>query len=714
MEFQTHVAAGRVSEIIGERAIEFDRLQRRRGMVLAAERALAFMNENDTTEMALRAYAAGVNAWIDQLKPARYPVEYKLLDYAPEPWSPLKTALLLKYMAWDLTGRNNEIDLTWILQAHGKAFVDRYYPEHTPWEDPIVPAGKRWRFEPIERAVPESWSPERMERYLGLWDPQPNPYNGSNNWAISGRRTKNRYPMLANDPHLSLRLPSIWYEIQLCGPGQNVYGVSLPGAPVVIAGFNSDIAWGVTNAGSDVYDWYEVEFRDRQAREYLFNDDWREVDTRFEEILVRDGRSFIDTLRMTHHGTVVHYGTFSDSSGDHPVGLAMRWMAHEGSNELLTFLSLNLASNHDDFQAALRHYACPGQNFVFASKSGDIAIQHNGKFPIRYQDQGKFIQDGRDSTHDWRESIPYDQLPNFHNPWRGFVSSANQHPTSDRYPYYLGWDYETFARGARINQQLERMNQAVSADFESLQQDAFNSLAEKVLPSMLARIDTSSLVGDADSIRRHLVRWDYFNDAEAIAPWFFTRWWDRLEWAIWEDELTLGGKRREKPARTVTAQLIIRGRSEPVFDDTRTEPVETLSQLIQSSFDSTLIAFQRDFGAFGETWSLGTARGTDIEHLLGLDGFSRRGLRTSGGPKIVNATGLHFGPSWRMVVSLGPEPKARGIYPGGQSGNPGSYHYDQMVDDWVAGHYYDLLFLPSPEDFPSNQLAGSTLLRNTQ
>ncbi|MBT3631175.1 MAG: penicillin acylase family protein, partial [Candidatus Marinimicrobia bacterium] len=300
MEFQTHVAAGRVSEIIGEKAVEFDRLQRRRGLLMAAETTIQYMSEDPETHIILQAYANGVNAWIESLTPATLPLEYKLLNYEPEVWSTMKTALLLKFMAWDLTGRNSEMDMSIIQATLGEEFVNTYYPENTPRTDPVIPAAKPWRFDAMEPdSIPPSFIPQFVR---DLRKSEPDPDNGSNNWAVSGTKTASGYPMLANDPHLGLNLPSIWYEIQLTTPDMNVYGVSMPGAPAVIVGFNKDVAWGVTNAGSDVMDWFEIEFKDDSYTEYLYMDEWIKSDLRIEEIFVRDGDTVLDSFAVTRFG----------------------------------------------------------------------------------------------------------------------------------------------------------------------------------------------------------------------------------------------------------------------------------------------------------------------------------------------------------------------------------------------------------------------------
>ena len=710
MEFQTHVAAGRVSELIGSKALEFDKTQRRRGLLLGAEKALKSISEDPEVQLVLQAYANGVNTWIDMLTPATLPVEYKLLNYEPETWSTLKTALLLKFMAWDLTGRNSEMDLSVIRSALGPDFVERFYPENTPRTDPIIPKAKPWRFEPL---IPEESPPAFEPQFIkGLRRGEPARDNGSNNWAVSGSKTASGFPMLANDPHLGLKLPSIWYEIQLHTPDMNVYGVSMPGSPAVIIGFNEDLAWGLTNAGSDVMDWFEVEFKDVSYSQYLYMDEWVDSELRIEEIQVLGGEVVRDTFAITRFGPLVHFGDHVLENG-HPVGLAMRWSAHDPSNEMSAIRGMNKADNLESFFSAIGKFDAPGQNFAVAARDGDIGIRHNGKFPLRGIDQGKFVRAGRDTTGEWREWIPRDQLPAITNPWRGFVSSANQNPAGSNYPYYMGWDYADYGRGSRINDRLAEMDHIGFEDFQDLQMDNFNKAAEHVLPFLLTQLESVSLTGDALRIVEDLANWDFVSDPDDKAAWFFKRWWQYLEEAIWNDELTLHGEIRKLPTESVTESVLLKDKSLPYYDNIFTPETETREMIVTEAFHQTVRELTKTVGPYGNAWELGRARGTDINHLLSINGLGRPALNTGGGSGITNATKKIHGPSWRMIVELGDSVVARCIYPGGQSGNPGSKYYDNAVDDWVDGNYYEINFLDTLV-IDANTKHKYTILRNYQ
>jgi penicillin amidase len=395
----------------------------------------------------------------------------------------------------------------------------------------------------------------------------------------------------------------------------------------------------------------------------------------------------------------------------HPVGLAMRWIAHDPSNEMEAIRGINLATNSEDFFQALDRFDAPGQNFVFAAQDGEIAIRHNGKFPLRAQDQGKFVRAGRDTTGEWRQFIPKDQLPAISNPWRGFVTSANQNPVGKKYPYYMGWDYEDYERGDRINRRLSTLNRITLDDMQTLHMDNYNTQAALMLPFLLKQL--VELDEEQVQIVEDLKGWNYLANADSRQAWVYKQWWLAIEKAIWADDLMLLGEERKIPTRSVTAERLLKDSKLSYYDDIRTEAVEDRKTIVNQAFRTAVSDMKDQFGPYGDAWALGNARGTDINHLLKVGGLGRPGLPTGGGQGIVNATKKDHGPSWRMVVELGERPTARGVYPGGQSGNPGSAFYDNAINDWVNGRYYDLYFMESPED-ASPQKHHLTSLRNYQ
>jgi len=711
MEMQTHLAAGRLSEILGKSAIETDRYHRRLGLLYGAENTLKALLADPESMVAGEAYAEGVNSFIHMLNYKSLPLEYKILDYQPEEWTALKSTLILKLMSLTLSSYNREASMSRTRAALGDDVMNELFPIYPLFPEPIIPAGSPWNF---DAKIPEK--PENEFRFNKGTVTAPDEEKaspGSNNWAVSGDLTSTGYPILCNDPHLGLSLPSIWYEAQLSAPDINVYGVTFPGIPTVIIGFNEHISWGFTNAGSDVFDWYALKFQDENRKKYFYDGKWRPVSTRIEKIKVRNGATVEDQVIYTHHGPVVYTDSESSLFENIPPGCALRWTAHDPSNDFLMFLKLNRAQNYDEYVAALSFFDCPAQNIVFADVSGDIAIWHNGKFPLRWPEQGRYISDGSDSDYDWQGWVPRADIPHIKNPERGFVSSANQEPTDSSYPYYLSSSYGSSTRAARINERLNEMKDITPDDMRQLQIDTLDLKARAILPGLLILMEKQKLTPEEKAAFEKIKLWNFEFRAELIEPTIFEYWWQELINIIWSDELEHPDGQLNRPGTNVTLDLIINKPDSPYFDIKTTDLKESLKELTLLSFKAAIHKLTERFASMDESWAWGKARGTDINHLARIPGLNRKNLETNGNSGIVNATSRTFGPSWRMIVALGPELKAWGIYPGGQSGNPGSKFYDNMIDDWAAGKIYELHFLKKPE-MKEEYFSGKTRLRGAK
>ena len=696
LEFQTHAAAGRLSEIFGETALNHDRQQRRMGMVYGAERNLEKMNDDSKTLEYLQAYSDGVNAYISSLDAKDFPVEYKLLDYQPEPWTIKKTALLLMYMTKTLASREHDLEYTNALRLFGKDTFDKLYPDFFDIIDPVIPKETDWSFITAKQtALPIGELPlDTISKTL----PKPHENNGSNNWAISAKKSATGNTILANDPHLTLSLPSIWYVMQLSTPEHSVMGATLPGALGVISGFNKDIAWGVTNATRDVLDWYKIEFQDEARQAYKYGDGWKPTTSRLEEIYIKGGQTLVDTVIYTHHGPVVYDHHFK---GDNPLsGYAMKWMGLYGGNNQITFLNLNRAKHYDDYKNALKPFFAPAQNFVFASSEGDIALWIQGKFPNKWEGQGKFLMDGSNPDHDWPEFIPQEFNAHTKNPERGFVSSANQHPTDEQYPFYVFNDgYDTY-RSRVINNFFRSKDQFSIADFKALQNNTFNLKASELLPYVFKTMDISNLSYEELDVYNQIRDWDFYSDIDQLAPSIWNAWWPKLFLKVW-DELDVEDVALSRPFAYQTIHMLTHMPNDAFMDIKATPEKETAQDLFLLTFKEAvqeLLAWKAEHG----TYAYKQYKGAYVGHLLrGLPAFSRFNLPIGGDRNTVNAMDTNHGPSWRMIVEMSSPPKALGIYPGGQSGNPGSQYYDNFIDDWAIGNYYDLHFMAdeTTEDF---------------
>lgn len=710
MDFQTRFAAGRISEVVGNKAIELDRYQRRMGMVYGAENSLKGMMAHPKSKAMLLAYTQGINDYIRQLTPKNYPFEYKLLDFKPEDWTPLKCALLLKQMSAVLAMGSDEFYMTNILNKFGPKVTQDLFPDYPFNEEPIIPTGTKWDFKPLQiPQVPKTFA----DLFAGnVKTKQKEEGIGSNNWALSGKKTASGHPILANDPHLDLTLPSIWYQIQLHAPGINSYGVSLPGAPGIIIGYNQNIAWGVTNVAADVLDFYQVKFRDSSYRQYWYNNKWNATQPRIETIKIRGEKEKVDTVYYTHHGPVVYSQKPGYSKATNiPLGNALRWIAHDQSNELMTFYYLNRGKNYNDYKNALTYYTAPAQNFIFASADNDIALTPNGKFPLKWKEQGKFLLDGSQPDNDWQGWVPADQNPTVKNPARQFVSSANQSSTDPSYPYYINWEFSPYERGKRINNRLTVMKNATADSIRLMQTDNYSINAENLLPYILPLVDINTLNATQKEAFMLINSWNRHFNANEVGASIFDLWQATLTHAIWADEFTMDNMPMRFPSRDRTMQMIRNEPNAPWFDNINTPKTETLAYLANQSFKLTCDSLEKKYGSIGKNWNWATVKHTNIPHLAKLPGFGSKVLMIGGAKSTINALNETNGPSWRMVVELGKNPKGHGVYPGGQSGNPGSRFYDNMIDTWAKGNLNDLLFMHSEHENPDKIILTYHLLK---
>jgi penicillin amidase len=425
---------------------------------------------------------------------------------------------------------------------------------------------------------------------------------------------------------------------------------------------------------------------------------------RKEEIRKADGSIFTDSVAYTVFGPVVYDKTFNNGDSTINEALAMRWTAHEPSNELLVWIKLDRAKNHADYLDAMSHMATPAQNFVFAAKNGDIAIGQFGRYPLRWEGQGLYVMPGEDSSYAWKGWIPPQDNPHILNPAQGFVQSANQRAVDSTYPYFIPGDYIA-PRGISLSNQLERMQGITVDDMKRLQNDVFSSLASNAVPFLLQHVDEAYLNDGELNYLNQLKQWDFKVSANVNAPTIYQAWFDSLEKQIWSDEFA----RVEKTVAWPDEQTLFENlRKDTLFrfvDNVSTSQTETLNQQVTTAFKLAAAGLAKEEVTNGLVWW--KHKGSAIQHLLrdNLKPFGRYDLESGGWGNVLHAHTKTNGPSWRMIVHLTPETEAWGIYPAGQSGNPGSRFYDSFVNDWVAGKYYRL-WLMKPSETADKRIIG--------
>ncbi len=684
MDITARQAAGRLAEVFGEGLLENDRRMRRMGMPwAAAKHANAWRQCPDFSQV--ESYVAGVNFYIQNLKPGDYPLEFKLFDYEPELWSAYHTALILMAMNLNLCGRNQDIAATNTRAALGDDMYQFLFPRWNPRQSPIIPAGTIWNVDSISPGTALPYDQPVHHHFEQFSDPG----TGSNNWAVNGELTASGYPILCNDPHLSLSLPSTWYEIQLATPEYCCYGVTLPGVPNIIIGFNQDIAWGVTNVGMDVSDFYQIDWIDTRGTTYNLDGQPIEVEVQEELYHVKHESPVSDTLKFTHWGPV-----YLDDS----IVLALRWLPHIAYNTCLnsTFLGLNQARDYGDFLGAIQHFSNPPQNFAFASRTGDIALKVQGFLPVKPTFEGEFIMKGDQTARDWEGMIPFLQTPMIKNPERGFVSSANQHSTDTTYPYRYHGYYDDF-RGRTLNLALEQMKDITVDDMKELQLSTYNLLAAEFCPVLAGLVEKYV----DDKWLKRLKDWDFKYGPEDLQPIFFEHWFRTFRDLTWDElDVLAGDLDMLRPEDWHLVDMVIASPEHEIFDNKRTSVTEDARSLAAESYRKTT-QYVDSLLAMNPALDWSAYKQVRINHLSRIPSFSKVEINTGGVSEALNSIKRTHGPSWRMVVEAGPSMQAWGIYPGGQSGNPGSHFYDHMVDDWADGQYYDLVLTPDPADLES-------------
>ncbi len=700
MDFQTYAASGRISELIGKQALQFDKLQRRKGMVYGAEKALEAMTNDPELYAYILKYTEGVNSYIDNLKYKDLPFEYKLLDYTPEPWTPLKSALLLQYMIDNLTGWDQDIEKTNAYNLFGQDVFNQLYPNYSTHIDPIAPTPEEgWQFD----SVKTNTGPDSLffnDSFISATTEMPDPDNGSNNWVVAGWKTKSGNPILSSDMHLGLNLPSLWFLIELSAPDFNVMGFALAGNVGVVAGFNKYNAWAFTDVSRDERDWYKITFTDDNKEEYLFEGTNIKTSKVIEEIKIRGEETQYDTVIYTHHGPIVYDESFPSNEGSN--GYALKWIGHYPSRVQKALIELNRSKNYTDYLNALESWDAPSQHVAFASVSGDIAIRVQGLWPNKWKNQGLFIMDGSQKSMEWPDFIPTDHYAYLHNPERGFVSSANQHSVDQNYPYWQGWASPDSYRGRRINKILNSYDSAsiTANDMMKLQQDDYGILPSEILPILLDSMRNVRADITNDSIFRSLNNWDYHYSADYFAPAAFISWWRNIKKLLW-DEMRNEEIALNSPTDYQTIHLFKNGIPSSLIDNKTTANNETLSDIISMSYDSMRGDLQKWIENNGNSLNWGNYKSTSIIHLARIPALSTMNIHVNGEDDAVNSTKRNHGPSQRIVVEMSNPPQAWAIIPGGQSGNPGNPAYDNMIEAWKDGTYLKMNFLQQPVETTS-------------
>jgi len=675
MEFLWRVATGRLSEVLGPDAVSQDQYFRRIGMAKAVrDQAKYAADLTSEASQAMTWYAQGANAWINSLTTDAYPFEYRLLDFAASSFTAEHTAALQLFMTFDLSFRSDDVAYERARRVLSPDDYAALFPAASGHEKPIIQAPTGLgvgRPTAVTGAAP-THSDERPRALPSL----ARGYiegTGSNNWAVNGARSASGLPILAGDMHLNLSLPAIWYELGVYTPTARSYGVTFPSVPVIVEGITERHAWTFTNTGADQIDRYLLTL-DASGENYAYDGTLRPLLLVPDTIRVRGRNPVVSTLRFSHHGPVE----------DSPLGpVAIRWVGHEPNRTLEALWGMHRARSHAEFEEATRRWDAPMQNILYADAEGTIAIRSTGYLPVRASGTG--LLDGSTPDTEWQGRVPFNALPSWVNPSRGYLTSTNQRPTTASDPY-MGEDWRSIFRSRRIDTLLSAQEQHSARDLKAYQADVHAVQADYLIPL----VDTLTGIDPAgEELVARLVAWDRRMTTASHEATLFAALADTLYDLVWDEPVF-----EDIPRPHFVRMFAEPGRDAPEvdavwFDRVSTPAVETLADLLREAI--------RRQEPPSESAAWGDVHTLQIRHITrspALRALWRENMPYPGWNETLSpARGMRatHSASWRVVVDFsGGQPRAWGVYPGGQSGNPFSRLYDAHVDTFVAFDYYAL------------------------
>ena len=670
MEFQRRVGQGRLSEVLGEATLAQDRFLRTWGFYRAAQEAYERLYPEE--KVAVDAYVAGVNAFLQSGAPL--PPEFRLLAFRPEPWTGPDVLVWAKMMSFDLSGNWEEELLRHRLLARGirpERLLELLPPY--PEEAPTVLQGEDLRLPLNREEAPAALLQMAPPRFM----------EASNNWVVAGSRTTTGKPLLANDPHLRLGAPSLWFLMALEAPGYRVIGASLPGVPGIVIGRNDRIAWGVTNVGADVQDLYLLE--DVEGQGYRYQGQVLPYRVREERIRVKGGREETLQVRETLYGPVI-----TDALEDPPkTPMALRWVSLDAEDHILmAYLGINRARNFQEFVAALGHYSAPSQNFVYADVEGNIGYIAPGKFPIRKEGHTGMVPVPGNGAWDWQGYRRPEEWPQVLNPQEGLIVTANNKVTPEGFPYALTYDWAEPYRAERIRELLLAKEKLSPADMQAVQQDQKSLLFRDFRP-VLELLNPLSERGRA--WRERLLAWDGVmgqNSEEALV------------FALWYTELTRLPAQEVGEAFWDEPRYLLKALKE---GDKNCDQPET--EYRESCLDFAALALERalDRKEALKVRSWGAVHRAVFPHAVlthtPLKRFTDRMVSFGGDRYTVNVGPfdpttllMSHGPSYRQIVDLAQTEASLFVHPMGQTGHFLSAHYADLLPGWAQGRYLSMAF----------------------
>lgn len=702
-------AEGRFAEFFGEDLIDFDKYQRTLGFWDTAQK----IEENAPAQLQgiLEAYSNGINDFVEKNR-RQLPIEFSLLNLKPIPWTPTHTYAISRLMAWELNvSWWSELTYAALAEKLPSSTMQELFPVYDD-SDPTVMDDEQ------SRQVMESLLPLiDMEFRFREFFQRRGTSVGSNAWAVHGSRTETGFPVLAGDPHMGLSMPGNWYEANLSHNGRNVSGATLPGAPFVVLGKNNELAWTLTNMMADDTDFFlelpDPEDPTRYVVDSLDTEVVYESFERRDEVLrILDADDQLFRVKKTKHGPVVSNIYPNQEIIDDRM-ITMSWAGHEVSHELWSLYRINRAENMDDFRDALEDFKSPGMNFTYADRSGNIAIFSAAGLPIRDYNPILFRR-GWDSSYDWQDWIPFEELPRLINPPSGFVANANNKLHTDSYPHYIATFWEPPSRIERIQEYFADFDILTVEIFQQMQNDSYSVHAREIVEQILPVLRFAGSEYDFSHIAPYLENWDFRYDLESTAASILDAFFMKLTRNTLVDELGESGfenfiRLESVPVRVMNRLLqdnsflfnnihsdVTESREDIILQSMQ-EAIEWLSERygeepIQWRWENThTITFRPPFFAeASETENAPFALRLIVRNLMSKGPYPAPGHGMSlnnGQYSWLDPFEMNLGPSIRRIVDLSLISRSHTVIPTGQSGNPLSDFYGDQTDLWLNGQY---------------------------
>ncbi len=693
MEMMRRFGAGRLSEIFGERALASDKWMRTLGLYRLAEQEAALLPS--TTRQAMTLYAAGVNARIKQSQsmPLGTPApEFTLFRFKPEPWRTADSLVWGKIMAsW--------LGLNWRDELLRTRLARKLTPKQVGELWPVYPEEMPRTMDKTLQKTAALIGAMDLQKLAGLapW-PIGLPRGASNAWVVANKNTLNRGAILANDPHLAFLAPIMWYLARIQTPSLAVTGATVPGVPFTILGHNGNIAWGMTSTQSDLTDLF-VEQINETGKKYKTPNGWLDFKTRTETIAVKGGRTETLTVRQSRHGPIISdiLDTSAQSAGKNAVMALSATYLEPGDQTADTFYQINRAQNWDQFVTALKNFQSPQSNFLFADTKGDIGFIAPGLVPIRKGGWGLVPSPGWDGETDWNGFVPFEELPILLNPQSGRIVNSNNPIMDENYPHFLSFDWAPGYRAKRILDRID--DKALSVHGAArIQQDHVSEMAKQLL-SLMRDIEPADEFGR--SILARLEKWNGQMSRQRPEPLIFSTWLMELNRAVYADEL--GELFNEYLTLRPKFIVSVLTGKQSWCDNVNTPETEDCHDRIRYALTRALDILKDKYGEDIGAWKWGNVHRARFSHKVLspvplLNRLVDLEIPTDGGSYTVNRGATHLnnsqgpfdnvhGAGYRAVYDLEDLRRSRFIIATGQSGNPVSSHYRDLMVDWRDGLY---------------------------